>query len=122
MIGLEEGLRQANTLDRLKALVIHSACLHPIGYNRSSSVRSRKPVGEPVNFAGIARGEANMRFPRREFLRLAAGAAALPVAASVARAQAYPSKPIRWIIGFPAGGGADAVARIMEPWLTKRFG
>jgi tripartite-type tricarboxylate transporter receptor subunit TctC len=39
----------------------------------------------------------------------------------MAWAQAYPSKPLRWIIGFPAGGGADTVARIMEPWLSKRL-
>ena len=58
---------------------------------------------------------------RRQFLHLAAGAAAFPLAAP-ALAQAYPSKPIRWIVGWPAGGGADTVARIMEPWLTKRLG
>jgi tripartite-type tricarboxylate transporter receptor subunit TctC len=40
----------------------------------------------------------------------------------VAQAQAWPSKPLRWIIGFPAGGGADTVARIMEPWLSRRLG
>ena len=39
-----------------------------------------------------------------------------------ASAQAYPTKPIRWIIGFPAGGGADTVARIMEPWLSRQLG
>ena len=61
-----------------------------------------------------------MRLPRRQFLHLAAGAAALPVMTSIAAAQAYPSKSIRWIIGWPAGGGADTVARIMEPWLSKR--
>ena len=46
----------------------------------------------------------------------------LPAITGPARAQAYPSKPLRWIIGFPAGGGADTVARIMEPWLSKRLG
>ena len=63
-----------------------------------------------------------MKLPRRRFLHLAAGAAALPAFSRMARAQAYPSKPLRWIIGFPAGGGADTVARIMEPWLSKRLG
>jgi len=62
-----------------------------------------------------------MKLPRRQFLHLAAGAAALPAFSRMARAQAYPSKPLRWIIGFPAGGGADTVARIMEPWLSKRL-
>ena len=63
-----------------------------------------------------------MKLPRRQFLQLAAGAAALPAVSSTASAQAYPAKPIRWIIGFPAGGGADTVARIMEPWLSRRLG
>ena len=63
-----------------------------------------------------------MKLPRRQFLNLAAGAAALHAVSCTANAQAYPSKPIRWIIGFPAGGGADTVARIMEPWLSMRLG
>ena len=63
-----------------------------------------------------------MKLPRRRFLRLAAGGLTLPAILRMARAQVYPSKPLRWIIGFPAGGGADTVARIMEPWLTKRLG
>ncbi len=63
-----------------------------------------------------------MKLPRRQFLNLAAGAAALHAVSRTANAQAYPSKPIRWIIGFPAGGGADTVARIMEPWLSMRLG
>ena len=63
-----------------------------------------------------------MKLPRRRFLHMAAGAAALPAVSRTASAQAYPTKPIRWIIGFPAGGGADTVARIMEPWLSRRLG
>ena len=63
-----------------------------------------------------------MKIARRHFLRLAASATALPAVTVSAGAQAYPSKPLRWIIGFPAGGGADTVARIMEPWLSKRLG
>jgi len=63
-----------------------------------------------------------MELPRRQFLHLAAAAAALPVVCRTASAQAYPTKPIRWIIGFPAGGGADTVARIMEPWLSRQLG
>jgi tripartite-type tricarboxylate transporter receptor subunit TctC len=63
-----------------------------------------------------------MKLPRRKFLHLAASAAALAATSRTATAQAYPSKPIRWIVGWPAGGGADTVARIMEPWLTKRLG
>jgi len=63
-----------------------------------------------------------MKLPLRQFLHLAAGAAATPAVSRIASAQAYPTKPIRWIIGFPAGGGADTVARIMEPWLSRRLG
>lgn len=63
-----------------------------------------------------------MRLPRRRFLHMAAGAAALHAVSRTASAQAYPTKPIRWIIGFPAGGGADTVARIMEPWLSRQLG
>ncbi len=63
-----------------------------------------------------------MKLPRRQFLHLAAGAAATPAVSRIASARAYPTKPIRWIIGFPAGGGADTVARIMEPWLSRRLG
>jgi len=53
---------------------------------------------------------------------MAAGATALHAVFRTASAQAYPTKPIRWIIGFPAGGGADTVARIMEPWLSRQLG
>jgi tripartite-type tricarboxylate transporter receptor subunit TctC len=63
-----------------------------------------------------------MKLPRRRFLQLAGAGLTLPAILRSARAQAYPSKPLRWIIGFPAGGGADTVARIMEPWLSKRLG
>src|SRR5882672_11221755 len=63
-----------------------------------------------------------MKLPRRRFLHLAAGAAALPAATRFAWAQAYPARPVRWIIGFPPGGGADTVARIMGPWLSERLG
>ena len=63
-----------------------------------------------------------MKLPRRKFLHMAASAAALPAISRAASAQSYPSKPIRWVIGWPAGGGADTVARIIEPWLTRRLG
>src|SRR5690242_8176055 len=59
---------------------------------------------------------------RRTFLQLAVAAAAASAGSSVASAQAYPSRPLRWIIGFPPGGGADTVARTMEPWLSSRLG
>src|SRR5450432_1278015 len=63
-----------------------------------------------------------MKFPRRTFLRLSAGAAALPVLPRLARAQAYPSKPARIVVGFTAGGATDIQARLMGQWLTDRTG
>ncbi len=63
-----------------------------------------------------------MEFRRRTFLKLAAGAAALPAVPRLARAQAYPSRPARIIVGFPAGGATDIQARLMGQWLSDRLG
>jgi tripartite-type tricarboxylate transporter receptor subunit TctC len=64
-----------------------------------------------------------MKLPRRrEFLHLVAGAAALPVASRIARAQAYPSRPVRWIVGYPPGGGTDIFIRMLAQPLTERLG
>src|SRR5215207_10884507 len=63
-----------------------------------------------------------MKLPRRTFLHLAAGAAALPAVSRMARAQAYPSRPARIIVGFPAGGATDIQARLMGQWLSDRLG
>ena len=63
-----------------------------------------------------------MGIPRRRFLQLAAGAAALPALSRSAFAQAYPSQPIRIIVGFAAGSGSDIFARLMAQWLSERLG
>ena len=63
-----------------------------------------------------------MRLPRRRFLELAAAAAALPAVSSLAYAQAYPTRPIRIVVGYPAGGSTDLVARIVGQWVSERLG
>jgi tripartite-type tricarboxylate transporter receptor subunit TctC len=59
---------------------------------------------------------------RRQFLRLAAGAAAFPTVPRIARAQAYPTRPVRIIVGYAAGGAADTVARMIGQWLSEHLG
>ena len=63
-----------------------------------------------------------MKLPRRRFLRLAAGTASLPAVTRFAQAQTYPTRPVRVIVGFPAGGGSDITARLMGQWLSERLG
>jgi len=63
-----------------------------------------------------------MKLPRRNFLRLAASASTLPVASRVAKAQTYPTRPVRIIVGFPAGGQIDIIARLIGQWLSDRLG
>jgi len=63
-----------------------------------------------------------MKLPRRNFLHLAAGAAALPVASRVAWAQTYPARPVRIIVTTTPGGAPDILARLMGPWLSERLG
>ena len=76
----------------------------------SGSVRDE--AGQPPHLLGH----------RRQFLHLAAGAAALPTLSSISRAQAYPSKPVRWIVGFPPAGIADILPRLIGQWLSDRLG
>jgi tripartite-type tricarboxylate transporter receptor subunit TctC len=63
-----------------------------------------------------------MRLARRGFLHLAAGAAALPAVSRIARAQAYPARSVRWIVGYPAGGGTDIFIRLLGQSLSERLG
>jgi tripartite-type tricarboxylate transporter receptor subunit TctC len=62
-----------------------------------------------------------MKYPRRQFLHFAAAAAALPAVSRIARAQTYPARPVRLIVGFAPGGGTDTVARLMGQWLSERL-
>jgi tripartite-type tricarboxylate transporter receptor subunit TctC len=63
-----------------------------------------------------------MKLPRRRFLHLAAGAAALLAVSRFAWAQAYPSRPVRWIVPFSPGGPADTLVRPLGQWLSERLG
>jgi tripartite-type tricarboxylate transporter receptor subunit TctC len=63
-----------------------------------------------------------MKLPRRQFLHLAASAAAVPTLLRFACAQTYPSRPVRIVVGYPPGGVSDIVARLIAPWLSERLG
>src|SRR2546425_11679339 len=63
-----------------------------------------------------------MKLPRRQFLHLAAGAAALPAISRFAWAQAHPTRPVRIIVGQAAGSGSDTAARLIGQWLSERLG
>ena len=64
-----------------------------------------------------------MKLPhRRQFLHLAAGAAALPAMPRFASAQSYPTRPVRMIVPFPPAGSSDILARLIGPWLSDRLG
>jgi tripartite-type tricarboxylate transporter receptor subunit TctC len=73
-------------------------------------------LGQPLGGAAVKPSH------RRQFLHLAAGALALPATSRIARAQAYPTRPVRWIVGYTPGGGNDIFARLMGPWLQERLG
>ena len=63
-----------------------------------------------------------MNIPRRHFLHLAAGAVALLAASRIARAQAYPARPVRIVVPFAAGGATDIIARLIGQWLSECLG
>jgi tripartite-type tricarboxylate transporter receptor subunit TctC len=64
----------------------------------------------------------HLELPRRQFLHLAAGVAALPAVSRIARAQTYPTRPVHVIVGFPPGSSPDVAARLIGQWLSERLG
>jgi len=75
-----------------------------------------------IGIALVSSGGIIMKLRRRKFLHLAAGAAALPLVSRIAMADAYPTRPVRIVVGFAAGGSPDIVARLMGQWLSERLG
>jgi tripartite-type tricarboxylate transporter receptor subunit TctC len=67
-------------------------------------------------------GRYALKLPRRQFLHLAVGAAAFQAVSRTASAQTYPTRPVRIVVGYAAGGGTDLVARLMGQWLSERLG
>src|SRR5215831_13862880 len=84
-------------------------------------LRNRTRLLAPVRIGLLPRRDC-MKLPRRGFLRLAAGAAAPPALSLTARAQAYPSRPVRLIVGIVPGSGPDIVGRLLGQWLSDRLG
>src|SRR5437764_6962596 len=91
-------------------------------HERGSPMKNRK---REICTSGSVRDEAGQPphlLGRRTFLHLAAGAAALPAVSRIAWAQTYPTRPVRLLSPFPAGGGNDILARLMGQWLSERLG
>src|SRR5213596_233622 len=90
-------------------------------FAQTRRVNALRLSNEAALSPAFLRGNA-MKLCRRRFLHLAAGAAALPAVSRFAWAQAYPTRPVRIVVGFAAGGAFDIAARLMGQWLLDRLG
>jgi tripartite-type tricarboxylate transporter receptor subunit TctC len=97
-----------------------------VDYRVAGSGRQRSATSQAIRRQRISRfsgkWEDTVKFQRRQFLRLAAGVVAVPAVSRVARAQTYPARPVRMIVGFPAGNASDIIARLLAQSLSERLG
>jgi tripartite-type tricarboxylate transporter receptor subunit TctC len=91
-------------------------------FTQNSLGQSKTPIDSDHGIYRDCEGRFKMKLPRRKFLHLAAGAAAVPALSRIARAQVYPTRPVRVIVPFGPAGGTDIVARLIGQWLAGRLG
>jgi tripartite-type tricarboxylate transporter receptor subunit TctC len=111
--------KAARETGRAEILIIATGSEHAFGWHRTSLPLHIHALRAPILDGTHV---TNLKLPRRKFLHLAAGAAALPAVSRIARAQTYPARPVRIVVGFPAGGGVDIVARLIAQSLSERLG
>jgi tripartite-type tricarboxylate transporter receptor subunit TctC len=96
----------------------------PVGMSALCQKQTFRPLVDIIDSVPRSRSSSRgitMKFPRRQFLHLAAGAGALLVASRIVRADTYPSRPVSFIVGFPAGNASDVLARLMGQGLSDRL-